>query len=170
MIYSSINIDRNGLEQQPDINLELYIACNSSQTIQTLSNPLKLKRGKSNLDNNNVSDSVTAKHKFKDRFTKLKILWEEQVGYAIATYTASQINAVIKHIENTWDMIKHPKSVFLYKLRRQKKEELEARNKVKTAKDFTGWTLNKLPKMYPIKWRETVVHFRVSLEGSHEPA
>ena len=59
----------------------LDIACNSSQTIQTNSNPPEPKKGKSNLDNN-VSDSVKAKHKFKDRLAKFKIPWYEQEGHA----------------------------------------------------------------------------------------
>ena len=144
---NSENLENQAAKPLQDKGFEI------SQTIQKRSNPSEEKAGR----------------KLKKRLTRLRIPLNGQVKEAIATYHESQVEAALKHIENTWGTIKHPLAVFLHQLPLQEIEQIGTRTRVKTAQDFQGWTLAKLQYMYPSKWKEAAIHFGVSLgDPTHE--
>jgi hypothetical protein len=62
-----------------------------------------------------------------ERLEELKITLDSQVRSAIARHDISQAYGAAAHVENTWDTINNPRSVFLYQLPKQPIEKLGSR-------------------------------------------
>ncbi len=100
----------------------------------------------------------------KNKLEELEIPLDARVRRAIASHHISQAYGAVAHIEKTWESINNPRGVFLFQISKQPVEQLGARLKVYTARDFDGYTLEYLKRMYPHSWREAAVHFGVDLE------
>ena len=63
----------------------------------------------------------------KEKLQELEISLDKQVRKAIASHHISQAYGAAAHVENTWDTINNPRSVFLYQLPKQPIEKLGSR-------------------------------------------
>jgi hypothetical protein len=61
------------------------------------------------------------------KLEELRIPLDNQVRSAIARHDISQAYGAAAHVENTWDTINNPRSVFLYQLPKQPIEKLGSR-------------------------------------------
>ena len=86
---------------------------------------------------------------------------DARVRDAIAKHHLSQAYSALTHIDNTRDSINNPRGVFLFQLPRQPLEK--ERGRVVTARDFGGYTLEHMEKMYPNNWREAAMHFGIEV-------
>ncbi len=100
----------------------------------------------------------------RNKLEELEIPLDARVLKAIATHRLSQAYGAVAHIENTRETINNPRGVFLFQISRQPIESLGSRGRVMTARDFDGYTVEHLKKMYPNNWREAAVHFGVPLD------
>jgi hypothetical protein len=62
-----------------------------------------------------------------EKLEELRIPLDNQVRSAIARHDISQAYGAAAHVENTWDTINNPRSVFLYQLPKQPIEKLGSR-------------------------------------------
>ena len=62
------------------------------------------------------------------RLEELSIPLDNKVRSAIASHHISQAYGAATHVENTWDSINNPRSVFLYQLPKQPVEQLGSRH------------------------------------------
>ena len=141
--------------EKPALKLSSDKAFSSLQTIQIVSDPPDRKQEEQSVEN-----------KWSKKLSKLNIDLDKRVVKALNTYSPEQIEAALEHVEKTWDTIRHPRAVFLYQLPKQKPKSKSKTKAVKTvsARDFGGWTIEMLKKMYPTKWQEAAVHFGLSQE------
>ncbi len=100
----------------------------------------------------------------RNKLEELEIPLDARVLKAIASHHNSQAYGAVAHIENTRETINNPRGVFLFQISRQPIESLGSRGRVMTARDFDGYTVEHLKKMYPNNWREAAVHFGVPLD------
>jgi hypothetical protein len=63
----------------------------------------------------------------REKLEGLEIPLDDQVRSAIASHDISQAYGAAAHVENTWDTINNPRSVFLYQLPKQPIEKLGSR-------------------------------------------
>jgi hypothetical protein len=63
----------------------------------------------------------------REKLRELDIPLDKKVLDAIARHDISQAYGAAAHVENTWDTIKNPKSVFLFQLPQQPIEKLGSR-------------------------------------------
>ena len=71
--------------------------------------------------------SVELPEDLKEKLQELEIPLDKQVRKAIASHHISQAYGACAHVENTWDTINNPRSVFLYQLPKQPIEKLGSR-------------------------------------------
>ena len=100
----------------------------------------------------------------RNKLEELEIPLDARVLKAIASHHNSQAYGAVAHIENTRETINNPRGVFLFQISRQPIESVGSRGRVMTARDFDGYTVEHLKKMYPNNWREAAVHFGVPLD------
>lgn len=143
-----------------------------SQTLKTNTNPPKPQEGGKGFGFDNKENASANKspveENIRQRLERLNIPLDDRVIEAIEKHRPSQVEIALKHVENTRATIRHPRSVFLYQIAKQRQERTTVSPAVKTARDFTGWTIGKLQKMYPVSWREAASHFGLSLEGGSD--
>ena len=74
-----------------------------------------------------VREKTKIPNDLRDRLKKLGIVLDDKILTAIANHDISQAYGACLHVENTWDTIKNPRSVFLFQLPKQKIEPLGTR-------------------------------------------
>jgi hypothetical protein len=71
--------------------------------------------------------NVAIPNDLKEKLEELEIPLDNRVRKAIASHDISQAYGAAAHVENTWDSINNPVSVFLYQLPKQPIEKLGSR-------------------------------------------
>jgi hypothetical protein len=97
----------------------------------------------------------------KNNLEELEIPLDSKVLKAISSHHISQAYGAVAHVEKTWEIIDNPKSIFLYQLPKQLQERLGCQGDVRTARDFGGYTIEHLKKMYGNKWQKAARHYGV---------
>ncbi|MBE9168659.1 hypothetical protein IQ238_14480 [Pleurocapsales cyanobacterium LEGE 06147] len=95
----------------------------------------------------------------KNKLEELEIPLDAKVRKAIARHHISQAYGAAAHVERTRATIDNPRGVFLFQLSRQPIEQLGTRGQVRTARDFVGYTIEHIQKMYPHNWQEAARYF-----------
>ena len=78
-------------------------------------------------DTSERKKSVELPEDLQEKLQELEIPLDKQVRKAIASHHISQAYGAAAHVENTWDTINNPRSVFLYQLPKQPIEKLGSR-------------------------------------------
>ena len=78
-------------------------------------------------DTSERKKSVELPQDLQEKLQELEIPLDNQVRKAIASHHISQAYGAAAHVENTWDTINNPRSVFLYQLPKQPIEKLGSR-------------------------------------------
>ena len=95
----------------------------------------------------------------KNKLEELEIPLDAKVRKAIARHHISQTYGAAAHVERTRATIDNPRGVFLFQLPRQPLEQLGTRGQVRTARDFVGYTIEHIQKMYLHNWQSAVLAF-----------
>jgi hypothetical protein len=112
----------------------------------------------------NLANSSNIPQDLRNKLEELEIPLDSKVLKAISSHHISQAYGAAAHVEKTWETIDNPKSIFLYQLPKQPVEQLGCRAEVKTARDFKGYTIEHIKKMYPNKWQEAARYFGLEVE------
>ncbi|WP_052055865.1 hypothetical protein [Myxosarcina sp. GI1] len=104
--------------------------------------------------------------KLKQQFDRLNIPLDARILKAIEQHHPSQVQAALNHVKQNIELIRSPRSVFLYQLPKQPIEDNLSRLPVFTAKDAVGFTLQHLKAMYPNSWEDAALHFGIPLPRS----
>ena len=83
--------------------------------------------GGKKFDTSERKKSVELPEDLQEKLQELEIPLDKQVRKAIASHHISQAYGAAAHVENTWDTINNPRSVFLYQLPKQPIEKLGSR-------------------------------------------
>jgi hypothetical protein len=118
----------------------------------------KIQKQVKSVNSSNIPDDL------KNKLEELEIPLDSKVLKAISSHHISQAYGAAAHVEKTWETIDNPKSIFLYQLPKQPVEQLGCRAEVKTARNFGGYTIEHIKKMYPNKWREAARYFGLEVE------
>jgi|GEM_PF-4049052 len=124
-------------------------------------------------EKNNVPARVTRKKSkipddLRDKLETLGISIDDKILKAIAEYDISQAYGAAAHVENTWDTIKNPRSVFLFQLPKQPIEKLGARLPEigqQMAKENQAWDEEMASDEYKSKSQEMFAKLRAKLGG-----
>jgi hypothetical protein len=112
----------------------------------------------------NSANSSNIPQDLRNKLEELEIILDSKVLKAISSHHISQAYGAAAHVEKTWETIDNPKSIFLYQLPKQPVEQLGCRGDVKTARDFGGYTIEHMKKIYGKKWEEAAKHFGLEVE------
>jgi hypothetical protein len=118
----------------------------------------KIQKKVKSVNSSNIPDDL------KNKLEELEIPLDSKVLKAISSHHISQAYGAAAHVEKTWETIDNPKSIFLYQLPKQPVEQLGSRGDVKTARDFGGYTIEHMKKMYPNKWQEAARYFGLEVD------
>jgi hypothetical protein len=97
----------------------------------------------------------------REKLQELEIPLDSKVLSAIARHDISQAYGAAAHVENTWETIDKPRSVFLYQLPKQPVEKRRASNykpPEQVARE-QGITIDWVKRMYPDQWEKVARHF-----------
>jgi hypothetical protein len=118
----------------------------------------KVSKKINSVNSNNIPQDL------RNNLEELEITLDSKVLKAISNHHISQAYGAAAHVEKTWETIDNPKSIFLYQLPKQPVEQLGCRGSVKTARDFGGYTIEHIKKMYKNKWEEAARHFGLEVD------